>query len=254
MASISLYCELDGEIAWPSVETNNMSFRPKIAPGKLVRPKSLTDIAVDMIRKTIVEGRLEMGEQISESALAVDLGISKTPVREALFQLKLQGLVEVHPQRGTFVFQLSEDEVREICSFREVIECAALAKAMDHSQEELVATLEKIMAATAKAEKQGNYSAIPALDAQFHEAIVAHSKSQYLCSAYDLIAYKIQALRSRLPEHDPEVGDCNQNHELIVAEIGKGSVAKAQKMLREHIRNTQESYISASKHRHALAA
>jgi DNA-binding GntR family transcriptional regulator len=230
-----------------------MSSKPIIASGKVVRPKSLTDLAVEMIRTAIVEGRIGMGEQLSESALAVDLGISKTPVREALFQLKLQGLVDVHPQRGTFVFQLSEDDVREICSFREVIECAALAKAMDVSREELCTALGKILLATSKVEKQGNYGAVPALDAQFHETIVSLSKSQYLCTAYDLISYKIQALRSRLPAHDPEVSDCNHNHELIVAEIRKGSLAKAQKMMRDHIRNTQESYIAASKNYKALA-
>lgn len=231
------------------LETATMSTKSVIASGKVIRPKSLTDLAVESIRTTIVEGRLGMGEQISESALAEDLGISKTPVREALFQLKLQGLVDVHPQRGTFVFQLSEDDVREICSFRELIECAALAKAMEISREELCSGLELILAHTLEAEKQGNYGAIPALDTRFHETIVSHSQSQYLCTSYDLISYKIQALRSRLPAHDPKVDDCNHSHELLVAEIRTGNTAKAQKMLREHIRSTQESYIRASENR-----
>jgi DNA-binding GntR family transcriptional regulator len=231
-----------------------MSSKPTIATGKVVRPRSLTDLAVEMIRTTIVEGRIGMGEQISESALAVDLGISKTPVREALFQLKLQGLVDVHPQRGTFVFQLSEDDVREICGFREVIECAAMAKAMERSSEQLFMALQPILLATAKAEKQGNYNAIHTLDAQFHETIVHQSKCQYLRTSYDLISYKIRALRSRLPDEEPEVADCNNNHELIAIEISKGRTARAQKMLREHIRDTQESYIAASRNRDVLAA
>jgi len=220
-----------------------------IASGKVVRPKSLTDIAVDMIRTTIVEGRLRMGEQISESVLALNLGISKTPVREALFQLKLQGLVDVHPQRGTFVFQPSEDDVREICHFRETIECAALATAMEHSRQQLSAALDEVLAAIAVVENSGDYGAIPGLDARFHEAIVAGAHSHYLSTAYGLISYKIQALRARLPEHDPAVDDCGHNHELIVAEIRTGSAARAQKKLREHIRSTQASYIAASKNR-----
>jgi DNA-binding GntR family transcriptional regulator len=95
---------------------------------------------------------------------------------------------------------------------------------------------------------------IPVLDTRFHEAIIAYSKSPYLCNSYDLIAYKIQALRSRLPAHDLEVHACSHNHDLIVKEIKTGSVAKAQKLLREHIRGTQDSYIAASKNRNALVA
>ena len=61
--------------------------------SKLDRPKSLTDLAVERIRAAIVEDRLALGEQLSEAALAVNLGISKTPVREALLRLKMDGLV-----------------------------------------------------------------------------------------------------------------------------------------------------------------
>jgi DNA-binding GntR family transcriptional regulator len=225
-----------------------------VSSKKVVRPKSLTDLAVEMIRTTIVDGGLEMGELISESTLASVVGISYSPVREALFRLKLQGLVDVHPQRGTFVFQLSEEDVREICSFRELIECAALAKAIEISRLSLAKTLEQIISETAEAEKQGNHDVIPALDTRFHEAIVAYSKSPNLRNSYDLIAYKIQALRSRLPAHDLEVHVCSHNHESIVEEIKTGSVARAQKLLREHIRGTQDSYIAASKNRNALVA
>ncbi|HEY8607809.1 MAG TPA: GntR family transcriptional regulator [Noviherbaspirillum sp.] len=221
---------------------------------KVVRPKSLTDLAVDMIRAEIVEGRLQLGEQLSESQLANDLGISKTPVREALFQLKLQGLVEVHPQRGTFVFQLSEGDVHEICGFREVIECAALAKAMEDAREALADTLQGILDETAAVEKRGDFAQLPRLDAQFHEAFIAHAGSTYLNVSYNLISYKIQALRARLPEHDPDVDECGHNHALIVAEIKAGNTGAAQEILRLHIRDTERSYISASKKRNVLAA
>ena len=94
--------------------------------SKLDRPKSLTDLAVERIRAAIVEDRLAFGEQLSEAALAVNLGISKTPVREALLRLKMDGLVEIQPQRGTFVFTLDADEVEELTAFREIIETEAL--------------------------------------------------------------------------------------------------------------------------------
>jgi len=73
------------------------------AVPKIKRPKSLTDIAVEHIRASIIEGSLNLGGQISEAALALQLGISKTPVREALIQLASMGLVVIRPRRGAVV-------------------------------------------------------------------------------------------------------------------------------------------------------
>lgn len=219
---------------------------------KLERPKSLTDLAVERIRATIVEGRFALGEQLSEVTLAGKLGISKTPVREALFRLRLEGLVDVHPQKGTFVFEISEEEVRDICAFRELIECAALARAMEIGRDTLLGAIEPVLDATRKAEKKGDYKAIPRLDTEFHEAIVASAKSACLSSSYNLITYKIQALRSRLPEHDEDVEECNQIHAEIVEEIRSGTSARAQKLLRNHIRKTQDAYLAASANKAAL--
>jgi DNA-binding GntR family transcriptional regulator len=97
----------------------------------LVRPKSLTDLAHDSIRQLIVGGELAMGAQLSEATLAAQLGISKTPVREALLRLRVDGLIDIQAQRGTFVFSLTPRQVEEICAFREVVEVSAVKLAME---------------------------------------------------------------------------------------------------------------------------
>src|SRR3546814_10151521 len=63
-------------------------------------------------------GELMLGEALSENVLAAQLGISKTPVREALLQLKLEGLVDIQPQRGSFVFTMAPEEAAELCQYR----------------------------------------------------------------------------------------------------------------------------------------
>ena len=108
----------------------------------LVRPKSLTDLAHDSIRQLIVDGELAMGAQLSEATLAAQLGISKTPVREALLRLRVDGLIEIQPQRGTFVFSLTPRQVEEICAFREVVEVSAVKLAMDARRPGLVKALQ----------------------------------------------------------------------------------------------------------------
>ena len=79
------------------------------------RPQSLKEIAAERIRKAIVQGRLKMGESLSENFLAQNLHVSKTPIREALSLLNMEGLVKIVPQKGTFVFSMDKPEIIELC-------------------------------------------------------------------------------------------------------------------------------------------
>jgi len=212
----------------------------------LVRPKSLTDLAHDSIRQLIVGGELAMGEQLSEATLAAQLGISKTPVREALLRLRVDGLIEIQPQRGTFVFSLTSRQVEEICAFREVVEVSAVKLAMEARRPGLVKALQANVREMALARKTADWEAIRQLDEAFHEAIVAHCDNVYLQQAHQLIASKIGALRARLPRQDEQVGHCQQNHAAILALLREGRVAATQRALALHIRDTLASYRLAS--------
>lgn len=214
--------------------------------AKLDRPKSLTDLAVEQIRSAIVEGRLAFGEQLSEAVLAVKLGISKTPVREALLRLKLEGLVDIQPQRGTFVFRMAPDEVREICAFREIAECEALALAMRRDRGAVLAHLQGVLDAMTALGADAAHERIKRFDTDFHEGILACCGNRYLQSAYGLIAFKMQALRGRLPEHDEKVDGCVNTHHAIVRLAAAGRDAEAVEALRAHIRNTEEAYFAAA--------
>jgi DNA-binding GntR family transcriptional regulator len=214
---------------------------------KLARPKTLTDLTVESLREAIVEGRLAFGEQVSEAALAASLGISKTPVREALLRLKPDGLVEIHPQRGTFVFRVNEQQVAEICRFREILESAALAEAMARDRGALVERLEANVEEMAAAHRRRQLKRLPQLDAAFHGAILECCGNAYLRAAYSLIEHKIHALRWRLPEQNEQVEHCQHNHAVIVEQVRNGRVGRAQTTLRRHIRDTLDAYLQASR-------
>ncbi len=220
-----------------------------VLDSKLDRPKLLTELAAEHIREAIVDARFSFGEQISESALAARLGISKTPVREALLRLKLDGLVDIHPQRGTFVFRLSDGDVVAICRFREIVEAAALAEAMTHDAATLVRRLEDNMAAMTRAQRGGKPRELPRLDAEFHGAILELCGNAYLRGAYGLIEHKIQALRWRLPSDNEQITHCQHNHSVIVGQIRQGNIGKAQTTLKRHIRDTLDAYLQASRSR-----
>ena len=214
---------------------------------QLERPKSLTELAEDSIRQLIVSGAFALGEQLSEASLAAQLGISKTPVREALLRLRADGLIDIQPQRGTFVFSLTPEQVDDICRFRELIEVAALGAGMQARRPQLVRELEANVQRMAEAQAAADWRAIPLLDQAFHEVIVEQGGNAYLAQAYELVASKIRALRSRLPEENDRVGHCQENHAAIVRLIRKGDVARAQQALALHIRDTRDSYLQASR-------
>ena len=79
----------------------------------LSRSPSLASIAAERIRDAIIAGDLKLGEALSEDRLATTLGISRTPVREALTSLQVQGLITIHPQRGSFDFRPTRQDVKE---------------------------------------------------------------------------------------------------------------------------------------------
>ena len=89
-----------------------------VSHRKIKKPKSLTLLALEKIREGITRGEYALGAPLYEKVLAEDFGISKTPVREALVQLQHEGLVVVQPHSGTFVFELGDGEVGELCELR----------------------------------------------------------------------------------------------------------------------------------------
>jgi DNA-binding GntR family transcriptional regulator len=215
--------------------------------SKIERPKSLTDMAVERIRASIVEGALGLGGQISEAALALELGISKTPVREALLRLRADGLVDIHPQRGTYVFRVGADDVLQICRFREILEAAALGEALAADRKGLIAALEENLRTMKEAQRAAAARALPELDAEFHGIIMRRSNNTYLRDAYRLIEHKIHALRWRLPVNSEQIEHCQANHAIIVKQIREGKLGQAQTILKRHIRDTQEAYLEAGR-------
>lgn len=211
----------------------------------LQRPKSLTVLAADEIRGRIVRGEIGLGSPLSENALAMELGVSKTPIREALLQLKMEGLVSIQPQRGSFVFDMSAHEIRQLGELRETLEVTALERAMRGRREPLVAALTAIvdrMAEAVRIEDNGRYRM---LDAEFHRALFEHAGNCYLADCYGSFAFRIQALRARLCS-DPalnavSLGDHARLRDLIAA--GDGDAARA--LLIGHMTRTIGDYLDS---------
>jgi DNA-binding GntR family transcriptional regulator len=220
---------------------------------KIERPKSLTELVVDELRTRIVDGRLRLGEALSENALAAELGISKTPVREALLQLKLERLVDVLPQRGTYVFRLAPDQVVMISELREILELAAIAAAIERNHGALVARMTKIFDKMREAYEADDTVGYRTLDGEFHQAIIDLCGNPYITHAYNQVGFHTQALRSRLSAEAALNRLSFKDHRDMLKLIKSRDVAALRKLMRDHINHTKQSYLDVLEHRGALA-
>jgi DNA-binding GntR family transcriptional regulator len=211
--------------------------------AKLTRPKSLKDMVADEVRTRIIDGRIRLGAGLSENSLATELGISKTPVREALLQLKQEGLVEVQPQRGTYVFRMAAEQVVMISELREILEVAAAKAAMTRNHDALVERMSRLYAAMRQAYEADDRLAYRTIDGQYHEAIVDLCGNPYIRSAYGQIGFCIQALRSRLSNQAQLNKMSIADHREMLKLVKARKTAALQKLLRTHIHQTKQSYL-----------
>ncbi|MDA7416048.1 GntR family transcriptional regulator [Xenophilus arseniciresistens] len=210
------------------------------APLLVERPQLLTDIAYDRLREGIVAGDLKLGEQVSEAQLAQRMGISKTPVREALVRLKMEGLVEIVPQKGTFVFKLTPEQVGQLCRYRAMIETQALREAAAVQPRELISRLSAHVAEMVVQEKAGDTSKLSRIDMNFHYEFLACCTNPYLRAAYELIRYQLIALRHRSP-----ISNMVDSHQILIDLLEKGDIEAAARQLHEHVLENEARYSAA---------
>lgn len=208
------------------------------------RPRSLTQSALVQIRDAIVAGDLELGQPLSERALSETLHISKTPVREALARLRLEGLVRIYPQRGACVFSLSAPEVIEMCELRLALESAALRYAVERGGAAFRPALAAIVDQMRASKAAGDRKAYLRQDTAFHSCFCEHSGNALMAQTYALHAGKIAALRTHL-SHKPHHTELSFSEHLGMLEaIQRNDVTAALATLDVHIARTRTTYAS----------
>jgi DNA-binding GntR family transcriptional regulator len=189
------------------------------------------------IRRRITTGLLLLGARISDKKLAAELSVSRTPVREALVQLQSEGLVVMRPQSGTFVFDLTIEEVRDICATRAILEAGAVRLAAEAGSADLIARLGLLVGRAAIALDDGDLPLCDELDCQFHEGIVAASANTYLIGAYSGISNRLRALRHRLPRERDRMARAIAQHRHIIDLWAVGRIDQTTTEISSHVLN-----------------
>lgn len=215
-------------------------------PGEKMKPikapDSLCDIAAKAIREAIITGQYGLGEAISENSLSELLGISKTPIREALANLRHEGLVTIVPRKGTFVFTMGVAEVAQLGFYRFTLEATALELAMARQGAGLLAALRDICDEMTAAREAGEMRRYLECDGAFHHAIVERCDNLYLIEGYQAITGRAAALRTHLSQHPTHTDKSMQEHRVMVDLLGQGDLAGAKTVLKQHVTRGERTY------------
>lgn len=174
--------------------SNSEAAPPAPSLPHLSAPKSLTDEVVSVLRAYILSGHFKSGDQLVQAELARSLGISRGPVREALNQLKAEGLVVDEPRKGTFVRRPAPTDVRDALDLRLALEVRAAHLVIDHGHPEDLRAIEKSVDALRDAIASGDQRAIGDCDLAFHDSICAASGNALLHSVFTTQAKTVTAL------------------------------------------------------------
>jgi len=209
----------------------------------LIRPPSLASLAESRLKAAIESAEFELGAPLSEDKLATFLGVSRTPVREALNALSLQGLVEIFPQRGSYVFSPSEEDVQQLCEFRMMMEAKAMGLCLNRSKDDTLRLLTKANATMREASVNKDFKVTAESDTAFHMAFFEGCGNRFLQEAYALVSGRITALRTHLV--NPRTGispHSVEEHAEIIAAVEAGNLAQAESILSSHIYKMTRNY------------
>jgi DNA-binding GntR family transcriptional regulator len=188
-----------------------------------------------MAREAIVSLWLKPGQAISEKEIAAQLGVSRTPVREALMRLSDEGLIEVFRQSGTFVSPIKLHDVYEGLLIREALETAAVRQATRKFDRRFESRFEALLARQRKSAELGDYDGFHALDEEFHRTISECSGTfrvwRLIISAKAQLD-RVRRLGIRAPGQFQRI---LEQHESIVAGMKSGDEARAASALKEHL-------------------
>jgi DNA-binding GntR family transcriptional regulator len=214
---------------------------PKFAAIK--QPDSLAKMAYEAIRQSILSGQWKIGELYNEKAIATDLGISRTPVREALLELASQDLIIFLPRRGLMVNRFSRRDVDEIFEVRKAIEMAAVEKITIASPPFDLFEIEESLLNQRKASKNKDYLAFLEADRLFHTSFSELTNNRRLISILDNIRDMIHVMGAKALALEGRALEVIEEHQAIFEAVKKGNSEEARRAMAYHLDQSKEAVV-----------
>lgn len=217
----------------------------KLVPIKLDNYKPLREIVFEHLREAIISGQLRPGERLMELQLAEEMGVSRTPVREAIRKLELEGLAVMVARRGAYVSDLSIRDIAETFEIRGALESLAAGLATERITPDELEQLERTLVQIGESIEQNDLNAVVRLDEEFHAIMYHASRNQRLTQIVSNLREHITRFRLSSLAIPGRFRSVFQEHKNIVEAISERNSALAQALAKEHIENAEHSLMEA---------
>jgi DNA-binding GntR family transcriptional regulator len=204
--------------------------------------RSLAEVACEEIRRAIREGRIATGAHLTEVDLAAWLGMSRTPIREAMRRLQSEGLLLNQPFRGALVMRLDADDMQQMFAVRELLEPAAAAACARNAGAAEIAALKAILAE--ESIQLDNPSALIPLNRQFHDIILECARNQFLSKAMAGVYALVPLLGDSNLLNGLHAREAHDQHRAILEAIERQDASCAEALAREHVRQSLKTRLS----------
>jgi DNA-binding GntR family transcriptional regulator len=209
---------------------------PSLRPIRRTGAHSTPTQIYGALRDAIVRVELVPGQQLSENELAGQLGVSRTPVREALARLRDERLVQVVPQLGTFVARLSATAVGDAQFIREALECAAVRVTAERADDEDLRAIEDNLRAQVRARDERSEEIFDLLDHAFHRMLCDLSRHPSVWMVNERARAHINRIRRLSLGAEGYLTEMIEEHRQVLAAIADHDPDRAELTLRYHLR------------------
>jgi len=218
-----------------------------------IEHSELGEKVYSLIRQQILLRRFQAGEKLDIYRLADQLGVSRTPVKDAVNRLALEGLVEIVPRRGTFVTKFGRKDIEELFDARCMVELWAAQKAMKRVTDQEIRQLQDLVAEGSKLLKKArgefDYESFSVLNARFHRLMLEFAGSRKLVDIYNSLHTHVQVTRAMSQRALEACQLAQAEHEKVVEAYKQRDLKKLKAAITTHLESTLQGSLKVVEER-----
>ena len=204
----------------------------------------LRDVVFNTLRQAILRGELKPGERLMDIQLANKLGVSRTPIREALRKLELEGLVNMVPRKGAEVADITEKSLRDVLEVRKALEELSVQLACEKITEEEIEELKRVAERFKDTLDDQDVTKIAEADVAFHDVIYTATDNQKLILLLNNLREQMYRYRVEYLKKEEAYPQLIAEHEELIDNISKRNKEEATRIMCEHIDNQVATVIN----------
>ena len=196
--------------------------------------KPLRELVCEHIREAIINGVFAPGERLMEIQMADEMGVSRTPVREAIRKLEMEGFVVMIPRRGTYVSNMSIKDINDVYEIRISLDTLAAGLAAERISDEELEELQRLLVKVGNAIEENDMAKVVEADIEFHDVLYKASRNERLRNIINNLREQITVIRGVSMRYPGRLKDTQEEHRRLVESIAARDVEKSQEAARIH--------------------